>query len=189
MAKFMKAVTVVCVAAAVIFGILNIVFDAGVWLSLGITFGTIAYHFVMRLIVGHIFDRSMNNHADYTKKWYQVGAREMQFYKKLKVKKWKNKMPTYDPALFSPELHTWDEIAQAMCQAELVHETIVILSFLPIISTAWWGSFWVFLITSICAAVLDSLFVMMQRYNRTRIMRLARRDKVKEHPEQLDWLK
>lgn len=175
MAKMMKSIAFLCVIACVIFGILNMILDTGVWLSLTITFGTIAYHFVMRLLVGHIFDKTMHNRADYTKKWFQVGVAELKFYNKIKVKKWKNKMPTYDPTLFSPEKHTWDEIAQAMCQAELVHETIAILSFLPILMTIWWDSFWVFFITSIAAAVLDSLFVMMQRYNRTRILRLVKR--------------
>lgn len=175
MAKMMKSIAILCVIACVIFGILNMILDTGVWLSLTITFGTIAYHFVMRLLVGHIFDKTMHNRADYTKKWFQVGVAELKFYNKIKVKKWKNKMPTYDPTLFSPEKHTWDEIAQAMCQAELVHETIAILSFLPILMTIWWDSFWVFFITSIAAAVLDSLFVMMQRYNRTRIQRLVKR--------------
>lgn len=175
MAKMMKGIAILCVIACVIFGILNMILDAGVWLSLTITFGTIAYHFVMRLLVGHIFDKTMHNRADYTKKWFQVGTAERKFYNRIKVKKWKNKMPTYDPMLFSPEKHSWDEIAQAMCQAELVHETIAILSFLPILMTIWWDSFWVFFITSVAAALLDSLFVVIQRYNRTRILRLVKR--------------
>lgn len=81
-------------------------------------------------------------------------------------------MPTYDAELFLPEKHTWDEIAQAMCQAELVHEVIVVLSFVPSIMTIWWGAFEVFLVTSILAACIDLSFVMMQRYNRPRVLQL-----------------
>lgn len=175
MKKCMKTITIIGIVLSLLFGLLNFIFDAGVWLSLMITFITITYHFVMRLIVGFAFDRTMNNKADYTKNWYQIRAWETRLYQVLKVKKWKNKMPTYDPDLFSPEKHTWDEIAQAMCQAELVHETIVVFSFLPIIMTIWWGSFGVFFITSICAALLDFSFVIMQRYNRTRVLRLVKR--------------
>lgn len=58
----------------------------------------------------------------------------MAVYEKLKVKERKRKMPTYNPKLFDPRIHTWNEIAQAMCQAELIHETIVVLSFLPVVS-------------------------------------------------------
>jgi len=86
-------------------------------------------------------------------------------------------MPAYDPELFSTQNHTWDEIVQAMCQAELVHETIVVLSFLPIMLTIWWGEFWVFLITSVFAALIDLSFVMMQRYNRPRLLRLIKRNR------------
>jgi hypothetical protein len=82
--------------------------------------------------------------------------------------------PTFEPNVFNPKLHTWDEIAQAMCQAELVHETIVILSFVPVAFSAVFGAFWVFLITSLCAAAFDLMFVIIQRYNRPRIIRLIK---------------
>ncbi len=100
----------------------------------------------------------------------------MALYEKLQVKKWKRGMPTYDPSLFDPRLHTWGEIAQAMCQAELVHETIAVLSFLPIAAGAWFGDYPVFIITSVLAAACDTMFVIMQRYNRQRVMKLLRRE-------------
>ncbi len=143
---------------------------SGLILSLAITAGTTCYHFAMRLIVGGIYNRLMKNRADYRKPWYQVKAWEKKLYELLQVKKWKNKMPTYDPDTFNPRKHTWDEIAQAMCQSELVHETIVLLSFLPIAASKWFGSIGVFIITSIAAAALDMMFVIMQRYNRPRII-------------------
>jgi len=144
---------------------------------MAITFGAIAYHFGMRLAVGYIFDRCMNNKADYTHRWYQLRPMEIRLYQVIKVKKWKHKMPSYQPDLFSPKLHTWDEIAQAMCQAELVHETIVVLSFVPVCATVFWGAFYVFLATSVGAALLDLLFVVMQRYNRGRIISIAQKRK------------
>ena len=84
-------------------------------------------------------------------------------------------MPTYDHTLFDPRIHTWDEVAQAMCQAELVHETIVVLSFLPILAGIWLGVYPVFIVTSVLAAMFDMLFVVMQRYNRQRITMLLER--------------
>lgn len=38
-------------------------------------------------------------------------------------------MPTYRPDWFDPRLHSWKEIAQTMCQSEVVHEIIAVLSF------------------------------------------------------------
>ena len=81
-------------------------------------------------------------------------------------------MPTYDPKVFDSKLHTWDEIAQAMCQAELVHEVIVLLSFLPLFAAIPFGAFPVFLITSLISALYDLSFVIMQRYNRPRVVRI-----------------
>ena len=147
----------------------------GVFLSLAITFGTTSYHVVMRLVVGLAFHVVMQNQADYKKRWYQIGKHEMAVYEKLKIKNWKRRMPTYDRTLFDPRVHTWEEIAQAMCQAERIHETTVLLSFLPIAEGIWFGAYPVFIVTSVLAAGCDMLFVMMQRYNRRRIMKLMTR--------------
>ncbi len=177
MARLMKCITGVSITLCVVFGILKIIFEADVWLSLAITSGTIAYHFLMRLIVGFVFDKVMNNKVDCTRSWFRVRDFEIRFYNAIKVKRWKNKMPTYESDIFSPKKHTWNEIAQAMGQAELVHETIIILSFFPIFAAIWWGALSVFFLTSICAALLDLSFVIMQRYNRPRVMRLAERER------------
>ena len=150
-----------------------------VWLSLAITFGTTAYHFIMRLLVGLAFSAVMHNRADYTKRRYRVSATEAAIYEKLKVNKWKSGMPTYDPTLFDPRIHTWEEIAQATCQAECVHETIAVLSFLPVAAGIWFDAYPVFILTSVAAAVFDLMLVMMQRYNRQRIAKLLERRKAK----------
>ena len=147
------------------------------YLSLAITLGTASYHIAMRLLTALGFHTIMGNRANYGKRWYQVGEWEMALYDKLRVKRWKRRMPTYDPAQFDPRRHTWEEIAQAMCQAELVHETIAVLSFLPIAAGARFGAYPVFIVTSVLAAMFDMLFVIMQRYNRQRVMRLLKREK------------
>ena len=176
MAKKIKLAAVLFAAGTAVLSVLYKGTGNKLFLSLAITFGTFAYHFVMRLLVGGVYAMSMKNRANIKKRWYRVGAREMALYEKLQVKKWKRGMPTYDPALFDPRLHTWDEIAQAMCQAELVHETIAVLSFLPIAAGARFGDYPVFIITSVLAAACDTMFVIMQRYNRQRVMKLLRRE-------------
>ena len=81
-------------------------------------------------------------------------------------------MPTYNPEFYSTEKHSLEEIAMVTCQAEIVHELIIIFSFVPVLFTLWFDSFWVFMITSIISALIDTLFVIMQRYNRPRITKL-----------------
>lgn len=172
----MRRITVFCFAAAVITGILCCCFDRDIYLTLAITFGTITYHLGIRMLVGGFYNVIMKNRADYTKKRFQVRSWENRLYQFLQVKKWKDKLPAYNPENFSIKKHTWHEIAQAMCQAELVHETNMALSFLPLIAVRWFGAFYVFLLTSVCGALFDFVFVIMQRYNRTRVVRMALRE-------------
>lgn len=153
MPKMLKSITALNLIAAAITSIAFYFFHMKLCLTLAITFGTISYHLGMRLLVGFLYNAGMRNQTNYTKRWYQVQPWEVQLYDFLNVKSWKNRLPTYEPLLFSPKKHTWTEIAQAMCQAELVHETNMILSFIPIIACKWFGAFYVFLITSICGGI------------------------------------
>lgn len=177
MKRAMKTTTVLAVLAAVICTILYRMTENGVMLSLAITAGTISYHFVMRYAVAGIFSHVMHNQADLSRKWYQQKAWEKKLYETLHVKRWKNKMPTYEPSYFDLKLHTPEEIAGAMCQAEVSHEVIVLLSFLPLLTVPAFGAFWVFLITSVLSALMDLSFAIMQRYNRPRILKLCRAGK------------
>ena len=164
-ALFAAAITLFCVALYMHTG-------NGLSLTLAITFGTISYHFIMRLLVGLSIGLLLNNHVNYRRRWFQVSDAETKLYDKIKVKMWKGKMATYDPGCFDSRIHTWDEIAQAMCQAELVHEVIIVLSFVPVLASIPFGALLVFVITSVLSACYDAMFVIMQRYNRPRIVKL-----------------
>jgi hypothetical protein len=172
MAKKMKLMALLSVLITIILLVWYGNAEHDIILTLAITFGTIAYHFVMRLLTGSVIDFFLNNHVDYRKRWFRVSAGELKLYQKLKVKKWKDKMATYDPDCFDSRKRSWEEIAQAMCQAELVHELIVVLSFLPVFAAIPFGALPVFVITSVLAACFDAMFVVMQRYNRPRIIKL-----------------
>lgn len=177
MKRLLKRLTCISLILTIISVIIYNRLSMGLFFSLTLTFATTFYHFAMRLAVGGIIDYIMDNQADYHKKWYQPLAFEKILYKKLKVRQWKNKMPTYDPDQFSIEDKSFDAIAQAMCQAEIVHEVIILFSFLPIFASYWLGALPVFVITSIVSAAFDLMFVMMQRFNRPRIIKLAEREK------------
>lgn len=144
-------------------------------LTLAVTLGATAYHFDIRLLVGFLYNARMKNRADYRKRWYQLRPWENRLYRLLRVKAWKGRLPTYDPLMFSRGCRTWDEIAQTMCQSELVYETNMVLSFLPVAASKWFDAFEVFLITSVCGALFDLLFVIVQRYNRPRVIKIASR--------------
>lgn len=158
-----------------IFTAIYLKFNLDIALSLAITLGTTGYHFIMRQLVGGTYNLIMKNNANYSKRWYYVNEWENKIYKKLGVKQWKQYIPTYAPDSFNPKLHSWEEIVKAMCQAELVHETIMLLSFLPIIMTVWFNTFWVFFITSLVAALAEMIFVIVQRFNRSRIIKMMKK--------------
>jgi hypothetical protein len=149
----------------------------GILLTLAITAGTLGYHLVMRLTVGWlvaIFVRRPLNPDGF---WFRQRSFERKLYRILRVRRWKGRMPTYDPREFSFEENTPEQIIQNSCRAELVHEWIMAASFLPIFTAIRWGAFPVFVITSILAAAFDGCFVMMQQYNRPRLQQYLKRCK------------
>ena len=177
-ALVMKAIAIITSAVTVL--LLCIPFrQRAWWLPCTISFGATAYHFLMRLAVGFLLPALTNYNFDYGHFWFQPRKWETVFYKKLQVRKWKGKLPTYAPGQFSLEQQSLYRVIQNMCGAELVHEIIMVLSFLPILTVPVWGEFWVFLITSLLAALFDSIFVMAQRYNRPRLVRVYEKHEAK----------
>ena len=175
MAKTMKTAALLFSLLAVGCALVYMQWESAAVLAVLLTLATTAYHFVMRLTVGFVFDRLPI--MDYRARWFRVGAREQQFYERLNVKAWKGKIPTYDPTEFDGRLHSWEEIVGAMCRAELVHETIMVLSFVPMLLAIPFGELWVFACTSVAAACFDGVFVMVQRYNRPRVIRLMGKER------------
>ncbi|MCD8155075.1 MAG: hypothetical protein LUF78_10410 [Clostridiales bacterium] len=160
--------------------IINVVYytydytGAPAFYSMMVTFGTVFYHFGMRLAVGGIVNARFHNHMNYRRKWFREKHFEKSLYKKLKVKKWKDQVPTFAPETFTFKRHQAEEIVQASCQAEVVHEIIMVFSFVPLVFSIWAGATMVFVITSCAACLLDLIFVIVQRYNRPRLFRLIR---------------
>jgi len=170
--KVMKSLSILFITGFMISAIAYRMTEVDILLTVAITLGTFSYHFLMRLIVGYGVDNVYHNKMDYHKKWFQPKTWENKLYRKLKVKSWKDKMPTYDSDTFSFEMHSMEEIVMAMCQSEVVHEIIAVLSFAPLFLVIRFGTFGVFFITSVLAAGFDMMFVIMQRYNRPRLVKI-----------------
>lgn len=173
--RTMLTVLVISLTGTAAFGALHHWLGAGWLLSCAITCGTTAYHILLRLftpvIVLALFHRRYNVHHW----WFQTQTWEMRLYDRTGVQQWKKSVPTWDPSQFSLEKHSLQEIALNMCHAELVHEFIVVLSFTSLLLAIPFGAFPVFLITSVLAAAFDSMFVMVQRHNRPRIVTILDR--------------
>jgi len=179
LAKLIKLCALFGCLLCALFTLLHHFFENGVLLSLAITAGTTAYHFVMRLAVGWLVSlitrRQLNPHNF----WFRQRPFERRLYRSLRVRRWKEKMPTYDPRKFSLEQNTPEQIIQNSCEAELVHEVIAVASFIPLLASCFWGALPVFIVTSLLAAGFDCCFVIIQRYNRPRLQQYLLRCKSK----------
>ena len=134
---------------------------------------TVFYHLAVRLVIGEwLLPKFCARGIDANRAWLRTRSWETSLYRRLKVHRWKGGMPTYSPDEFSMDGRSLAEIVTATCRAELVHEIDAVASFVPLAFARWFGAFPVFFLTSIAAAGFDLVFVMMQRYNRPRLMRL-----------------
>lgn len=143
-------------------------------LWLGIVAFMIMYHLWMRIICGNItklFKISYNNF------WFREKPFEKNLYKVLKVKSWKDKVLTYNPQLFSVKKYSLDEIALTMTKAELDHWINQLVSLSSLLFAFLWGQFYIFLITTFLAMVFDGQFILIQRYNRPRVLNIIERRK------------
>ena len=167
----LKASAILAAVATVILTLLYQIHSLNWLLASAISTGTTCYHFAMRLAVGYIIPHLIPTSAAATP-WFRQKSFEPKLYTVLKVKEWKSHMPTYDPNSFSLRKNTLEQIVYNSCVSEIVHEVIILFSFIPLLFALLWDAFPVFLITSILAALFDSCFVVMQRYNRPRLVRI-----------------
>lgn len=175
MKRTMLTVLAISLAGTAAFGALYCWLGAGWLFSCAITCGTIAYHILLRLFAPVIVVALFRRHYNVHHWWFRTRAWEMRLYDRIGVQGWKSCVPTWDPGQFSLEEHSLQEIALNMCHAELVHEFIVVLSFTSLLLAIPFGAFPVFLITAVLAAAFDSMFVMVQRHNRPRIVMILDR--------------
>lgn len=151
-------------------------------LWIGITAFTIMYHFWVRIILGNV-SKLFKKHINYKQCWFKERKFEKKLYKLLKVKSWKDKALTYNPENFSLENHSLEEIANTMAKSEVDHWINEAISVSTIFFGLIWGKTWIFAITALAAMIFDSQFIIIQRYNRPRIVKLLQRQK--KHEENL----
>lgn len=170
------------IAVTLIVGALTLCFGAGYrhagadWLlSAAITFGTFFYHLAMRLVVGAAVPVPKRTDS----RWFQPRSFERELYRVLKVRQWKGHLPTFLPEQFSLGQAGIEGVLRNSCKAEIVHELIMVLSFLPVLAIPNLGAPGVFWATSVLSALFDGCFVAIQRYNRPRLLRLAKKEAIR----------
>ncbi len=140
----------------------------------GIVAFTIMYHFWVRIIMGNV-SKLFKKHINYKQWWFKEKKFEKNLYKFLKVKKWKDKALTYNPESFSLKEHSLEEIVNTMAKSEVDHWINEVISLSTLLFAIPWGGFWAFFISAIFAMIFDSQFIIIQRFNRPRIVKLLER--------------
>ncbi len=148
----------------------------------GITCFTIMYHFWVRIIMGNV-SKLFKKHINYKQWWFKERKFEKGLYKILKVKSWKDKALTYNPESFSLKDHSLEEIANTMAKSEVDHWINEAISISTIFFAIPWGEFYIFFVTALAAMIFDSQFIIIQRYNRPRIVRILEKEEKNNRKE------
>ncbi len=162
---------------AVLFG----TYDAKIWLALSFVCGSVFYHFFLRFFVGTITSVLIKPTLDYENAWFREKPFERGIYKKMRVKRWKAWLPTFDSASFSLEYSSAEVLIQQTCHSESVHVIIFICSYLSLLFCLFISEWELYLdiaiIIAVLASLLDLLLIIVQRYNRPRFISLFNREK------------
>lgn len=161
----------------------RVVATQNVFLTLGITAMTICYHFTIRLVIGGIMDRLKLSNFQPSAWRFRERKFEKKLYKTIRVKKWKKFAPTYDDSKFDLSHSTTENVIGETCRAESVHWMCAAASLASITFAAIFESLPAFLITGIAGALFDLLFVIIQRYNRPRLIRYAAKQRTVDSKE------
>lgn len=177
-AIFMYGTMVVTFLLAVVCFVLYYahIYSQGFILWTGIVSFMILYHFGLRILFGEFTNliKFNYNHAFFKQKKF-----EAKLYKLLKVRKWKDKVLTFNPENYDFQNRTLPQLATTMAKSETDHWINEIISVVSIFFSLLWGMFPIFLITAVAAMVFDAQFIVVQRYNRPIVLRLMARTKRK----------
>ena len=160
------------ICAVVVLFVAAEIYDNVAVFSTAITLFTTIFHFTVRIVFANLIYLLIGKFCTYDRWWFREKSFEKRLYKIVCVKKWKNFLPTWNDRDFRIDLNDYESLLAHICKAEVYHELCMVLSFVPLLFSIWWGEFWIFFGTSFVAAVFDLLFVMIQRYNRPRVMKM-----------------
>ena len=155
------------------------VLNNGIVLWTGIVSFMILYHFGLRILFGEITNKFNIN---YSHPFYKSRKFERKLYKILKVRKWKDKVLTFEPDKYDFRNRTLPQLATTMSKSELDHWINQLISLFSMLFAFIWGCAPIFIISAIVAMLFDAQFIVVQRYNRPIVLRMmSTKDKKQTH--------
>ena len=149
----------------------------------------LALHFGVAELLTHLPAGLRRRLFDWNRPFFRVSAREMAFYRRIRLPRWKDRLPQFNPEFDkrhldpSPTPAYLREFLEVTCHAELIHELIALLGFLSLFFCLLCAHplnwlplfFWIALFIGLC----NLPFAAIQRYNRCRLLRLLTRMEAK----------
>ena len=74
-----------------------------------------------------------------------------------------------------------------MAKSEIDHWVNELLSLSTLLFSLVWGELWIFLLSAVLAMAFDAQFIVVQRYNRPRVLKLLERRRMRGEPMKLYW--
>lgn len=157
------------------------IYESSLILWIGIVSFMVLYHFGLRILFGEITKKFNINYRHF---WYKQRNFEPKLYKLLHVRKWKDKVLTFDPDSYNFKNRTLEQLATTMSKSELDHWINEVISVVSISFILLWGCPAAFLISAVAAMIFDAQFIVVQRYNRPVVVRLIdKKNRVKNRAE------
>ncbi len=126
---------------------------------------------------------------DWNRPFFRVSEREMAFYRRIRLPRWKDRLPQFNPEFdkrhlaVSPTPAYLRKFLEVTCHAEMIHELIALLGFLSLFFCLlceqplnWLP---LFLGIALFIGLCNLPFAAIQRYNRFRLLRLLSRVEAK----------
>lgn len=170
-----KLIVILCLSA-VIASVMYGLNRYGSCMIVAVAFSTVFFHIAMRLGV-YCGIRSMpKSDFDFDGRWFGQKKAEGKIYRMICVHAWKNVLPHLFPEDFALSSGI-EKVVRSTCIAEIAHTIIIPLSYLPAIFALLMRADIAYLIalgaSSVIAGFADFLMLIIQRYNRPRLLRAA----------------
>jgi len=144
----------------------------GVTFWVGFVSFMVFYHFGLRLFMGEVTKRF---NISYKHPWFKERAFEKKLYNWLRVRKWKDKVLTFDTAAYDFKNRTPEQLATTMAKSETDHWINEIVSLTSILFFLVFGNLPALIISAVAAMLFDAQFIVVQRFNRPIALRLMNR--------------
>lgn len=173
-AIFMYSVIALTIIIAAVCFLLHYsgIFKNGIILWTGIVSFMILYHFGLRIYMGTVTKKW---NITYNHPWFKQRSFEKKLYKLLRVRKWKDKVLTFEPEMYNFQSRTLSQLATTMAKSETDHWINEIISVISTFFLFIWGCPAAFIISAVAAMIFDAQFIIVQRYNRPIVLRLSKR--------------